>query len=184
MKNQLYAEIHTAEPLKRTITRFKNRIKYLAKQIKSVEQDIDKVLASDNFVSDKVKIIKTIPGISTATIVGVIAETGGFVNIKSIKQLTSYSGYDVSIQESGKWKGKSSISKIGNSHIRRLMHMPILSCIRSSKNHKSTYNRIIENKEYKMIGVVAMQRKLLGLIYTLWKNDSEYIEDYQKIKTA
>jgi hypothetical protein len=64
------------------------------------------------------------------------------------------------------------------------MHMPILSCIRSSKNHKSTYNRIIENKEYKMIGVVAMQRKLLGLIYTLWKNDSEYIEDYQKIKTA
>jgi len=184
VKNQLHAEIHTAEPLKRTITRFKNRIKYLAKQIKSVEQDIDKVLASDNFVSDKVKIIKTIPGISTATIVGVIAETGGFVNIKSMKQLTSYSGYDVSIQESGKWKGKSSISKKGNSHIRRLMHMPTLSSIRSSKNHKSTYNRIIENKEYKMIGVVAMQRKLLGLMYTLWKNDSEYIEDYQKIKTA
>lgn len=184
VKNQLHAETHTAEPLKRTITRFKNRIKYLAKQIKSVEQDIDKVLASDNFVSDKVKIIKTIPGISTATIVGVIAETGGFVNIKSIKQLTSYSGYDVSIQESGKWKGKSSISKKGNSHIRRLMHMPTLSSIRYSKNHKSTYNRIIENKEYKMIGVVAMQRKILGLIYTLWKNDSEYIEDYQKNKTA
>ena len=184
VKNQLHAEIHTAEPLKRTITRFKNRIKYLAKQIKSVEQDIDKVLASDNFVSGKVKIIKTIPGISTATIVGVIAETGGFVNIKSIKQLTSYSGYDVSIQESGKWKGKSSISKKGNSHIRRLMHMPTLSSIRYSKNHKSTYNRIIENKEYKMIGVVAMQRKILGLIYTLWKNDSEYIEDYQKNKTA
>ena len=184
VKNQLHAEIHTAEPLKRTITRLKNRIKYLAKQIKSIEQDIDKVLASDIFVSDKVKIIKTIPGISTATIVGVIAETGGFVNIKSIKQLTSYSGYDVSIQESGKWKGKSSISKKGNSHIRRLMHMPTLSSIRSSKNHKSTYNRIIENKEYKMIGVVAMQRKLLGLIYTLWKNDSEYIENYQKNQTA
>jgi len=184
VKNQLHAETHTAEPLKRTITRFKNRIKYLAKQIKSIEQDIDKVLASDNFVSDKVKKIETVPGISTATIVGIIAETGGFVNIKSIKQLTSYSGYDVSIQESGKWKGKSSISKKGNSHIRRLMHMPTLSSIRSSKNHKSTYNRIIENKEYKMIGVVAMQRKLLGLIYTLWKNDSEYIEDYQKNKTA
>jgi transposase len=152
----------------------------LAKQIKSIEQDIDKILASDNFVSDIVKIIKTMPGISTSTIVGVIAETGGFVNIKSIKQLTSYSGYDVSIQESGKWKGKSSISKKGNSYIRRLMHMPTLSSIRSSESHKSTYNRIIENKEHKMVGVVAMQRRILGLIYTLWKNDSEYIEDYQK----
>jgi len=80
IKNQLHAEIHTAEPMKRTVTRYKNRIKYLDKQIKSVEKDIEKMMESDSFVSGKVKKIKTIPGISTATIVGVIAETGGFVN--------------------------------------------------------------------------------------------------------
>lgn len=184
VKNQLHAEIHTAEAMGRTITRYKNRIKYLAKQIKSIEKDIEKIVASDNFVSAKVKKIETIPGISTATIVGVIAETGGFVNIKSIKQLSSYSGYDVSIQESGKWKGKSSISKKGNSHIRRLMHMPSLCSIQHSKTYKLTYNRIMENKEYKMVAVVAIQRKLLGLIYTLWKNDTVYIENYQKTEIA
>jgi len=25
---------------------------------------------------------------------------------------------------------------------------------------------------------------LLGLMYTLWKNDQEYIENYEKIRTA
>ena len=31
-----------------------------------------------------------------------------------------------------------------------------------------------------MVGQVALQRKLLALIYTLWMNDSEYIEGYKK----
>ena len=182
IKNQLHAETHTAEPLKRTITRYKNRIKYLDKQIKSVEQDIEKIVEKDDFVSSKINKIKTIPGINVATIVGVVAETGGFVNIKSINQLTSYSGFDVRIRESGKWKGRSTISKKGNSHIRRLMYMPTLSSLQYAKTYKTTYNRIKEHKEHNMVAVVAIQRKLLGLIYTLWKNDSIYIEDYQKTK--
>lgn len=184
IKNQLHAETHTAEPLKRTITRYKNRVKYLDKQIKSVEKDIEKTVESDDLVSVKINKIKTIPGIKTATIVGVVAETGGFVNIKSLKQLTSYSGYDVRIQESGKWKGRSTISKKGNSHIRRLMYMPTLSSIQHANTYKATYNRIKEHKEHKMVAVVAVQRKLLGLIYTLWKNDSIYIEDHQKTEIA
>jgi len=36
------------------------------------------------------------------------------------------------------------------------------------------------NKASKMIGQVAIQRKLLVLIYTLWKNDTEFIENYQR----
>jgi len=184
IKNQLHAETHTAEPLSRTITRYKNRIKYLDKQIKSVEKDIEKTVEKDDFVSAKINKIKTIPGIKIATIVGVVAETGGFVNIQSIKQLTSYSGFDVRIQESGKWKGKPTISKKGNSHIRRLMYMPTLSSIQYANTYKTIYNRIKDRKEHNMVAVVAIQRKLLGLIYTLWKNDSAYIENYQKTETV
>ncbi|MEP4909266.1 MAG: hypothetical protein ABJL44_03325 [Algibacter sp.] len=35
-----------------------------------------------------------------------------------------------------------------------------------------------------MIGQVAIQRKLLALIYTLWKKDEIYNKDYAKIKIA
>ena len=31
-----------------------------------------------------------------------------------------------------------------------------------------------------MVGQVAIQRKLLILTYTLWKNNSTYVDDYEK----
>ena len=62
------------------------------------------------------------------------------------------------------------------------MMMPSLSAIRYSETYKNVYERINEHKEHKMIGIVAIQRKLLGLIYTLWKNDTVYIENYEKTK--
>jgi transposase len=46
---------------------------------------------------------------------------------------------------------------------------------------KENYLRIIQRKESKMVGQVAIQRKLLLLIYTLWKNQSTYDENYNKV---
>jgi transposase len=185
IKNQLHASIHSANGLKKSENRQINRVKYIENQIKSVEADIKKAVSKDEFLVKKIEKITTIPGVGFATAVGIIAETGGFATIKSIKQLTSYAGYDVVIKESGtSVKAKTRISKKGNSHIRHLLHMPSLTSIRHSATHKNTFERMVNNKDKKMIGVVAIQRKLLGLIYTLWKNDTTYIENYQNTKLA
>ncbi len=178
-KNQLHAEMHSAGPLKTTLARMRNHIKYLDKQVKAIEKEIDKTVNKDQFVADKIKKISTVPGLRTLTIVTVVAETFGFANITSIKQLNSYSGYDVQIRESGKWKGKSRISKKGNSHIRQAMYMPSLSSITHSQTYKKFYNRLNDKKQNGLISGTAVQRKLVGLIYTLWKKDEEYIENYQ-----
>jgi len=184
IKNQLHAYTYSAKKTNTSVTRSKNRIKYIEKQIESIEKEIKKEVSKDENLSKKIKKIQTVPGLGFFTIVSVIAETEGFANVKSIKQLTSYSGYDVVIKESGKWKGKSRISKKGNSNIRYYLHMPSLSAIQHSQTYKRVYERIMEKKEHKMIGIVAVQRKLLGLIYTLWKNDTEYIENYQNENVA
>jgi len=182
IKNQLHACTHSATRIKKSETRQGNRIKYIEKQIKSVEADIKEIVMKDEYLANKIEKITTIPGVGFSTAVGIIAETGGFKNFNSIKQLTSYAGYDVVIKESGtSVKGKTRISKKGNSHIRHLLHMPSLSSIKHSSTHRNTFERIMKNKEKKMIGVVAIQRKLLGLMYTLWKNDTAYIENYQEV---
>ncbi len=184
VKNQLHAETHTGDPIKTVITRMKNHIKYLNKQIASIEKELRDVVYKDNYVSEKVNKITTIPGIAFLTAITVIAETGGFNNITSIRQLSSYAGYDVSIKESGKWKGKARISKKGNSHIRKAMYMPFLASVRFSDTYKIFYDRLNETKVSKLIAGAAIQRKLLGLIYTLWKNDTEYIDNYEMKKAC
>lgn len=178
-KNQLHAEKHSAEPLKSTVTRMRNHIKYLDKQVKAIEKDIENTVSKDQYVAEKVKKITTVPGLRSVTVITVVAETLGFANISSIKQLNSYAGYDVQIRESGKWKGKSRISKKGNSHIRQAMYMPSLSSITYSQTYRKFYLRLKDKKQNGLISGTAVQRKLVGLIYTLWKKDEEYIENYQ-----
>lgn len=184
IKNQLHAEEHTGDPIKTTIGRMKNHITYFDKQINSIEKELEIVVSKDTYLSEKVKKITTVPGLAFRTVVGVIAEVQGFVNISSIRQLSSYAGYDISIKESGKWKGKARISKKGNSHIRQILYMPSLSAIQHSETYKSFYERLNEKKQNGLISGTAVQRKLLGLIYTLWKNDSTYIENYEMRKTG
>jgi len=46
--------------------------------------------------------------------------------------------------------------------------------VQYNKTLKTFYERILENTEFKKKGIVAVMRKLLVLIYTLWKKDEEY----------
>jgi transposase len=184
VKNHVHAETHTGNPVKSVMTRMNNHIKYLNKQIESIEKEMNKVVLKDDFLSKKVSNITTIPGVAFLTAITIIAETNGFNSITSIKQLSSYAGYDVSIKESGKWKGKARISKKGNSHIRKALYMPFLSSIRFTETYSRFYERVNENKVSGLIAGTAIQRKLLGLIYTLWKNDTVFIDNYEMNKVG
>ncbi len=100
--------------------------------------------------------------------------------IRNKRQLVSYAGYDVIQKDSGtSVHARPRISKRGNRHIRKAMHMPALSSIRSCEQHKEVFKRIVAKSAIKMKAVVAVQRKLLILIYTLWKNNSEYDPRYE-----
>jgi len=180
LKNQLHAENHTAHPHNPTITRMTNHIKYINKQIAGIEKELEKRVKKEEEVSAKIKKVTTIPGVGFCTAVTVAAETQGFANFTSLRQLSSFAGYDIRIVESGKYKGKTRISKKGNSHIRRAMYMPSIGTKRYSETYKKFYERLNERKQNGLITGTAVQRKLLGLIYTLWKNDTVFIDDYQR----
>jgi len=78
------------------------------------------------------------------------------------------------MNQSGLFKGKTRISKKGNSHIRTALYLPAMSAVRSNLRLKQFYEKIKETKIVCKIGLIAVARKLLILIYTLWKNNVEY----------
>lgn len=152
------------------------------KQIKQSEKEIENIIRCEKWLSDKFDKLLTIKGIGFITLAIILAETQGFQLMRNVRQLTSYAGYDVVQRESGtSVKSKSRISKKGNSHIRAAMYFPALAASRFNTNLKNNYQRIIKTKPAKMIGIVAIQRKLLILIYTLWKKNEAYDEIYYKI---
>lgn len=150
-------------------------LKELEKQIKQCEKEIEKTIISEEWLAEKVNKLITINGVGLITLAIVIAETQGFALVSSRKQLASYAGYDVVQVESGtSVKGKTHISKKGNSRIRAALHFPALAASRYNQELKEDYQRINIAKASKMVGATALQRKLLLLIYTLWKNNDVF----------
>ena len=88
--------------------------------------------------------------------------------------MVSYAGLDVVEKESGKYRGKTKISKKGNARIRSALYMPAMNASNHNVNLKEFYDRINEGRTIKRQGLIAVMRKLLILVYTLWKKEEEY----------
>ena len=114
----------------------------------------------------------------------VVAETDGFALIENQRQLTSYAGYDIVENQSGKRKGRARISKKGNSHIRRVLHMPAFNAVKYEETFKELYDRVYNRSGIKMKAYVAVQRKLLCMMYTLWKKDQMFKPNYKKMELS
>jgi transposase len=179
LKNQLHAEQTEAYASKAIIGRMKDRIKVIDKQLKQGLAEITAIIKSEEPINRSVKLITSIPGIGLLTAAVIMAETNGFELIKSKKQLTSYAGFDVKEKQSGtSVKGRPRISKRGNRYLRKAMYMPALAAIRHSERYKAIFVRIVTGSGIKMKAAVAVQRKLLELAYTIWKNKTPFRSDY------
>ena len=110
-----------------------------------------------------------------------MGETNGFDLIRNKRQLTSYAGLDVREKQSGtSVKGKPSISKKGNKHLRKAMHLPALTAIRHDQRCKTIFIRLVSKHGIKMKAVVAVQRKLLEMTYTIFITRKAYDKEYFK----
>lgn len=179
LKNQLHAEKSEALPYKRSIERIQKRIVLLDKQEKEIEQELKLLVKADEAIKNKVKLMCSLSGIGFLTAVTVLAETNGFNMIRNKRQLTSYAGLDVKEKQSGtSVKGKPRISKKGNRHLRKAMHLPALAAIRHDARFKAIFIRLVSKHGIKMKAVVAVQRKLLEMLYTLCKTATAYDKNY------
>lgn len=178
-KNQLHAEQAEAEPTEDSVVRIKKHIAFLNKQVNEINAEIKSLSMQDEKVKGSMKMICSITGVGVITAATALGETNGFDLIRNKRQITSYAGYDVVEKQSGtSVKGKARISKKGNKYLRKAMHMPALSAIGHDERFKAIYARLISKHGIKMKAAVAVQRKLLEMIYTVYKTNRPYDKNY------
>lgn len=183
LSNQLHSVDNSYAPDKFVRKSYKSVIAKLNKEINNCLKEIKELLNSDSEIKSKVDKLCTINGIGLKTVASVVAETQGFFMFKSRKQLVSFAGYDVVENQSGSSiRGKTRISKKGNKYIRRALYFPAISASIHSPEIKIMFHRIIDKRHIKMVSYVAIQRKLLTLMFTLWKKDEAY--DITKVASS
>lgn len=181
-KNKLHAEMRSQHINKLVVRQLKANIKLFEKQKEEIELAITAHIKTDAEVSRKVTNICKIKGLGMLSVATVLAETGGFLLFENCPQVVSYAGYDVVENQSGSYKGRTRISKRGNSRIRRILFMPAFSAVK----HKEPvcmdlFERTLERHGIKMKSYVAVQKKLLLLIYSLYTKDVEYNPQHYKM---
>lgn len=179
--NQLHAMEHAMGTNKETIKRTKKRLQLIENQIKSIEKQIEALVDKDTEVKECVERLCTIPGVGLITAVTVLSETDFFRLFRNKSQLVSYAGLDVVEKQSGSSiSGKPHISKKGNSRLRKILYLPALSHIRQKSIYNYNYMNILERTKIKKKGIVAVQRKLLVLMYALHKKQEDFNPSYFK----
>jgi len=150
--NQQHARSHSAHKEAWIMTKHKQAIKRYDKELSQIHKRILDHLASDEEVQGKVSNICRLKGVAELTVAVLIAETFGFKLFENNRQLISYSGYDVIENQSGFRIGKTSISKKGNSHIRRILYFPAFNVVRfKQRAFENLYERLTpKNGKLKM----------------------------------
>jgi transposase len=185
LKNQLHALQYGMYRDKTTEKMHTKQIDLLQKNKKELELKVEQIVERDDILKSKFNNICKIKGLGLQNLAVIVAETNGFTAFENVSQLVSYAGYDVVENQSGNRTGKTKISKKGNSHIRRCLHFPAFNMITYNiAPFKNLYERVYEKSKIKMKAYTAVQKKLLALIYTLWKKDEPFNPDHENNKSG
>lgn len=183
-KNRLHAKKHAYKPLKDSLQRAKKAQGLLKKQILDIELTLHQAIEQDDLLRQRVENVCSIPGVGFITAACILAETNAFALFKNKAQLVNYAGYDVVQNQSGtSINSPTKISKKGNRRIRKALHFPALVAVKSNPNMKRIFDRVFDKTKIKMKAYVAVQRKLLVLIFATFKNNQPYDPQHISAKT-
>ena len=116
---------------------------------------------------DDLEIMKSLDGVKDITGSTFLAEMGELSNFKSYKSLIAFMGLDPSTHQSGKHVGQSKVSKRGNRHLRRVIHIMTMCTVKSDNIFRQYYLRRKAEGLPKMKALMATSHKLIRVIFSM-----------------
>ena len=119
---------------------------------------------------EELDIIKSIDGVNDITGSTFLAEIGDIKNFTSYKHIIAFAGLDPSIHQSGQYVGRSTISKRGNRHLRRIIFLMTLCAVRSKNAFREYFLRRKQEGLPPKKAILATAHKLIRVIFAMLSN--------------
>jgi transposase len=127
------------------------------------------------------EILTSMRGIGDTTALNFLIELGGDIKaFENDRKLIAAAGLDPTTYQSGKYKGKSKISKRGNRHLRRVIWLMTTKVIISNEVFRTYYvKRRNDGLIYKM-AVLATAHKLIRVMFSMLVNQRSFEPERRK----
>ncbi len=139
--------------------------------LQQLDSELEQLLKLD----EAARKLDEVPKFGSMTIAGLRAELGEVERFSNYNQVVAYAGLDLTVKESGKWKGQMKLSKRGSGRLRRLLYMAALVSLRLKGSAFGAYYRELKRRGLKgRSALLAVMRKLLITAYSLLKSGGTY----------
>ena len=133
-----------------------------------------RALSITNDYLNNVRILKTVPGISTLTAMTLLTELYDINRFKTLDKLCGYVGLIPNTDSSGEMDRKTGITGRRNAHLRRIVIESAWTAVRKDPALMMAFNELYKHMT-KTKAIVRIARKLLNRIRYVLRNQREYI---------
>ena len=155
-------------------------MKALDRNLWTVEQRIADLIASDKNLTEKYKLVTSVPGIGKITFCYLAYFTNEFQNYSQAKQLACYCGVVPFEYTSGKSvRGKPKVHNMANKFMKKLLHTAALCAVTYYPEFKTYYERKINENKNRMLVLNNVRNKLIIRVAAVIRNNQPY-----KVNTA
>lgn len=160
----------------------KKIMKQLIEEIEEIKKKIHDHIDQYPDLRTKSKLLETIPGVGEATISQVLAFIDNVEDFQNAKQLAAFVGLNPKQRQSGtSVSGRTRLSKIGNSKLRKAFYMPAIVAKKHNPIMKKFSDRLEKVGKPKMLIIGAVMRKLVHIIYGVLKSGKPFDANFALI---
>lgn len=160
-----------------TLLKFsQERIDMINKHVGAIERIIQNIISSFQELNELNTIIQSVDGVGPVLAATILAELPELGNVDR-RQLASLVGVAPFANDSGKRSFARSIAG-GRASIRNTLYMAALAARNHCKPLKEFYQRLIEKGKKPKVAIVAVMRRLLGILNAIARKRVLWQEDY------
>jgi transposase len=164
---------------------WEDTVEHYDKQIDEMEKAMAKLIASDKDLQTDYDNLQTIPGIGKTSAMTILASIPDIAGFDDARQFAAYAGLTPRQTSSGtSVRGKTRLSKIGSSRLRKAMYFPGMAAKKFNPIVKAFCDNLIKKSKSPMVVLGAAMRKLMHIIFAILKHKCVFNPYSNAIKTA
>jgi transposase len=153
-------------------------------EIARTEQQIDDHIDRHPDLKQQSQLLESIPGIGKRTAAKLLGEIENIGQYKSARQVAASAGLTPKNHRSGKWRGKTRLSKTGNARVRKALFLPAMVAKQHNPIVRSFCQRLARNGKNKMQILGAAMRKLIHIAFGVLKSGKRFDPNFEMSITS